>query len=659
MRLVGSGEILDQEYRFRRASDGRYRWHLGRALPLRDAGGKITRWFGTCTDIEDQKRVQQSLAFLAEASKLLSESLDYEATLERVARLAVPQVADWCIVHILEPDGSVRRLAAAHADPGQEELSGELWRCYPPDPNEPLGLMNVLRTGRAELFSEVKEEHLNALARNQEHLRLLRELGFKSAMIAPLLARERTLGAISFLMAESGRRCASEDLAFAEDLARRAAFAIDNARLFREVQQADRAKDEFLAMLGHELRNPLAPMRHAVQVLQLRGPRDPQLVRARDVIDRQIRHMSRLVDDLLDVSRITRGRIELRRTLVDLTTVAELAAESARSVIEARRHDFELSLPHEPVWAEVDVTRVEQVLLNLLSNAAKYTEPGGRVSLSLEVEGGGEGADGTEGRRSPSSPPPSTAVIRVRDSGIGIPPEMLPRIFDLFTQADRSLDRSEGGLGLGLTLVRRLVEMHGGSVGAVSSGADRGSEFIVRLPLAAPPPAAARASRRAPSRGSALQAGNGDRPPRRSRVLVVEDNVDAAETLEELLDAWGHDARVVHDGVQAVAVAPEYRPDVVLLDIGLPGMDGYEVARRLRRGLAAPARGPGSHSAGSDESETRGREPLLVALTGYGQEEDRRRSREAGFDIHLTKPVDPECLRALIAGELGAEPLQS
>jgi PAS domain S-box-containing protein len=643
-RIVRSGRELNEEYRFRRA-DGRYRWHLGRAVPLRDDRGEVTRWFGTCTDIQDQKRVQQSLAFLAEASKVLSESLDYEATLDRVARLAVPQVADWCMVDIVDPDGSIRRLAASHSDPEAEQRGRELWQRYPPGPQEDVGLVKVLRTGCSELFTEMGEDFCRTVARDDEHFRLLSSFGIRSGMVVPLLARGRTLGAISLLMAESGRRCTEEDLVFAEDLARRAAFAIDNIRLLREVQEADRAKDEFLAMLGHELRNPLTPIRNAVQVLHLHDHRDPKLARARQVVERQVRHMSRLVDDLLDVSRITRGRIELRKAVIDLTTVAELAADSSRQMIEERGHAFELSLPPQPVWVEADPTRVEQVIVNLLSNAAKYTEPGGRIALSVEVEGKRERAEG---------PLSSAAVVKVRDTGIGIDPKVLRRIFEPFAQADRSLDRSQGGLGLGLTLVKRLVELHGGAVTVSSDGIGRGAEFAVHLPALEGVPAVGSLSDTAPVPEG--EAGKG-----RRRVLVVEDNPDAAETLADLLDLWGHEVRMARDGLQAIEIAAGYYPEVVLLDIGLPGIDGYEVARRLREIPQTPLTPPRSKNGGkagpgtADEGPgTADRRPLLIALTGYGQEEDRRLSREAGFDVHLTKPVDPEYLRRLIAGDLVA-----
>jgi len=550
----------------------------------------------------EAEAAQRRLKFLAEASTLLATSLDYSTTLESVARLAVPYIADWCFVDLVEEDGSLRRLAVAHAVPSMAELAHRL-RQYLPRPNAPYGLSKIVQTGHPEIISEVSDSTLAALAYDEEHLRILHELDPKSFMIVPLLVRGRILGAISFVAAESNRHYSSADLALAQDLARRAALAIDNARLYHEAQEADRRKDEFLAMLGHELRNPLAPILNAIQVIRLHSGEDPVLKRTTDVVERQTRHMTRLIDDLLDVSRITRGKIQLKKERIDLATVMMLAVETSRPLIETYNHKLSVSLPQKPVRLEADPARLEQVLVNLLNNAAKYTEPGGHIWLSGERQG-------------------DEVILQVRDTGMGILPEMLPRIFDLFTQGDQSLARSQGGLGVGLTLVRGLVEMHGGSVTAYSPGPGRGSEFIVRLP--APPEV-----QRCPD---AETWGEEDRPiPPSSylRILVVDDNVDSARTLGELLELWGHEVRVAYDGQAAIETATTYRPEVVLLDIGLPRMDGYEVARRLRQDIGL--------------SQT-----VLIALTGYGQEEDRRLSREAGFDFHFTKPIDFTVLQQLL-----------
>jgi len=361
---------------------------------------------------------------------------------------------------------------------------------------------------------------------------------------------------------------------------------ISERRRSEQLTQADRRKDEFLALLAHELRNPLAPIPNALQVLQDFSPADADLQWARDVIERQVQHLTRLVDDLLDVSRISRGKINLKRECIKLAHVVADAVEIARPHVEARKHQLTVSQPPEPVWLEADATRLAQVVSNLLINAAKYTEKGGHIGLTVEREG-------------------EDAVLRVRDTGVGIAPEMLPHVFEMFTQADRSLDRSQGGLGIGLTLVRHLVEMHGGQVQAASDGLGEGSEFVVRMPVL-----------------SRMREGGGARekpnpsfaaPPCR-RILIADDNEDFAELTGRLLERkGGHRVKVVYDGPAALAAARAFQPEVAFLDIGLPGIDGYELARQLRNE-------PGME------------EVLLVALTGYGQEGDRRRALEAGFD---------------------------
>ena len=369
----------------------------------------------------------------------------------------------------------------------------------------------------------------------------------------------------------------------------------ETRRLNAELESAAQRKDEFLAMLAHELRNPLSPIVSGIDILQRQGVAAAKVPRVLEVMERQAHHLTRLVDDLLDVSRISRGLIELRRETVALGSALHLAVESVRPLIESERHTLLLTLPAEPFWVAGDSVRLTQIFANLLTNSAKYTQPGGRIELTAQREG-------------------EQLAVRVRDTGVGIEEEMLPKVFDLFTQAPRSLDRAKGGLGIGLTLVNRLVAMHGGSIEAVSEGIGKGSEFTVRLPLAAPP---AVEPPRAP---------DAERTAAR-RVLVVEDNADAAELLTEALRLSGCTVRVAHDGEAGLSAALEFRPDLILLDIGLPRVDGYTVARALR------ARLPGTR---------------MVALSGYGGEDFRARSREAGFDAHLVKPVELDELMTLV-----------
>jgi PAS domain S-box-containing protein len=361
----------------------------------------------------------------------------------------------------------------------------------------------------------------------------------------------------------------------------------------------DRRKDEFLAMLSHELRNPLAPILNATLVLRLfsnrnrlHGIENPTLDESTSIIERQVSQLARIVDELLEVSRITSGRIQLHQERIALRVVVENAVATVRSLIDQHKHELTVSLPTQTIWLNADAARLEQVIVNLLANAAKYTEPGGQVWLTLEEDG-------------------KEALLRVRDTGVGIAPETLPHIFDLFTQAERSLDRSQGGLGIGLALVQRVVQMHGGSVMAYSA-LGQGSEFVVRLPMGSPPEPQASS----PPAKTALRAGGP-----LLRVLVVDDNVDTATSLATLVKVSGHDVRTAHDGPSVVEAAVDYRPNVVLLDIGLPGLNGFEIGKQLRQR-------PELQNA------------VLVAITGYGQESDLKRSFEVGFDHHLVKPVD-------------------
>ena len=358
--------------------------------------------------------------------------------------------------------------------------------------------------------------------------------------------------------------------------------------------EANQAKDQFLAMLSHELRNPLAPIRIAMQVLSTGGPSTAEVQKARQIVDRQVAHLTRLLDDLLDVSRITTGKINLRKEAVNLATVVANALETSRNLIQEREHALYVSLPLDPIWVEADPVRLEQIITNLLNNAARYTLPKGHIRVS----GSRENAD---------------AVLRVRDDGVGIPAHLLSRVFDLFTQGERSAARSEGGLGIGLTIVRNLVELHGGSATVASEGSGRGCEFVIRLPLGKAgevgPEPAAKASAVLPT----------------FRVLVIEDNADSREMLRAMLELDGHRVDVAKDGRAGLEAARSARPDVALIDIGLPGLDGYEVGRRIRSDLGSSV--------------------MLIALTGYGQAEDRRRSEDAGFDVHLVKPVTPEQIR--------------
>jgi PAS domain S-box-containing protein len=375
----------------------------------------------------------------------------------------------------------------------------------------------------------------------------------------------------------------------------------DRKQIEEALRDADRRKNDFLATLAHELRNPLAPIRNAVQILALKGPAHPDLVWARELIARQTKQLARLVDDLIDISRITRDKLELRKEAVELSTILHEAVETSRPLIDEGGHELVLDLPEKPVVVNADLTRFAQVISNLLNNAAKYSDRGGRIELSLRREG-------------------SDAVVKVKDSGLGIAPAMLPRVFDMFVQADLSRERMSGGLGVGLALAKRLVEMHNGTIHVNSAGEGKGSEFVVRMPLHIEPEL---------QRGT-NDVGQGEGLSSALRILVVDDNQDAVESLAMLLRIMGNDIRTARDGLEAVEAAQEFKPHVVLLDIGLPRLNGYEVAQRIR-------------------AMSGGNQIVLIALTGWGQDEDRRQSKEAGFDHHLVKPIEPVALMKLLA----------
>ena len=400
-------------------------------------------------------------------------------------------------------------------------------------------------------------------------------------------------------------------VAFCLDLSERKRLEDQLRRHASELAEADARKNEFLAMLGHELRNPLAPIRNAVKIMKQRGSDDPALCWARDVIDHQTRQMAQLVDDLLEISRVTRGKVRLQKEVIAVATIIAYAVETSRPIIDAHRHRLAIALPPETILVNADAVRMAQVLSNLLNNAAKYTEAGGHIRLAVKVE-------------------EDLVAFQVRDNGIGIATEMLSSIFDLFTQVDHSLDRSNGGLGLGLTVVRSLVEMHGGSVQAASEGLGKGSEFMVRLPIWKPEETTATDPPPFVSSPSAESHPTTNPAPRSRKVLVVDDNVTSAQSLELLLTLEGHEVQVVHDGPSVLQAVSRHHHEIVLMDIGLPGMSGYEVARQLRQ-------------------QTELGNPLMVAVTGYAEDEARRLSREAGFDHHLVKPVDPDAILALLA----------
>ncbi len=601
---VADGRGHRVEYRVVRP-DGSTRWVEGRGRIRRGARGRAATIAGVCLDITRRKQTELDLKFLAEASAELAGLTDYQSTLDRIARLAVPRFADWCAVDMLEEGGAVlKRVAVAHVDPAKVHLAHELHQRFPPDPRSATGPWGVVRSGRSELVPEITPDMLEARGgADPAFLAIVRTLGLTSYIGVPLSARGKTLGVLIFISAESRRRYTPDDLVLAEDLGRRAGVAVDNARLMLAMQESDRAKDVFLATLAHELRNPLAPIWNGLSIIKRARGDASRIEQIGGIIERQVGQLTRLVDDLLDVSRISTGKIELKKEPTNLVTILGSAVETSRPHIEAAHHKLSISFPDEPTDLVADPARMAQVFANLLNNAAKYTRRGGHIEVVVQAE-------------------PQELVVKVRDNGTGIAREMLGKVFGLFTQVTHPTERRQGGLGIGLSLVDGLVRLHGGRVEAHSAGLDQGSEFIVYLPrsqrsVSAGPPHA----QPAPAKGEAV---NGSA----RRLLVVDDNEDSASTVAELLKMSGNEVSVAHDGTSAVERTASFRPDVVLLDIGLPDINGYEVARRIRRLEGV-------------------RQPILIALTGWGQQQDKQAAAQAGFDHHWTKPVDPARLQEL------------
>ncbi len=557
-----SGGYFEVDFRAVSPGDTAERWLALMGRALFDQQGRAERFIGTALDITSRKRAEQAtlhrseqLQHLAAASTRLNAAHDVRSVLGIIA-------------------GEARTLIGARHAVTTATPAGPLQSTVPP--------VVVTTPGSEEL--PAGEDRPPCLT-------------------TPLLGHGgQPIGVIELLDKMTGT-FTSDDAAVLAQLAQIAAGAIENARLYEELRANDKRKDEFLAMLAHELRNPLAAIRNAV-ALGSHEADAADVAWSMEVIHRQTGQLNRLIDDLLDVSRITQGMVQLRKELLDISEVLRRAVDAVRGLVDERRHALNILLPSDSLSLEGDPVRMEQIFVNLLTNAAKYTDHGGQISLRAARENG-------------------HVVVSIRDNGVGIPPDKLPQMFELFAQGNRSLARSEGGLGIGLTVVRSLTQMHGGSIHASSQGLGQGSEFVVRLP-AMPAPTPVDAEPVATTEIEAVA-----EAPKPVRVLVVDDNVDSARAAAKILARNGYDVQVAYDGPEAVENAILHQPAFVFLDIGLPGMNGYEVAMRLRQE-------PGL------------KEAMLVAVSGYGEEGDRRRSREAGFDQHLVKPVDPIVLLKLM-----------
>jgi PAS domain S-box-containing protein len=600
MERLRRGERMEHYETVRLCKDGRRVDVALTVSPIRTADGEIQGASKIARDITPRKRAEETLRKQSERLRLLWETAavlltadDPEGMLRTLLGMIGPHLGvDAYFNHVLDDTGDALRLSSCEGVSG--ESARHLARLELGE-----GVSGTVALQRRPVVAAHIQQSDDA------NTQALKPLGIRAYACNPLLAGDRLLGTLSFASRVKDQ-FDDQEVAFIETICHYVTVACERLRLLNELKESGTRKDEFLAMLAHELRNPLAPIRSAVQVLHLKGSPVPDARWSRAVIERQVQHLTRLVDDLLDISRITRNKLVLRRSPIELADVITGAVESSRPLIEQLGHELTLSLAPEPVYVDGDAVRLSQVFQNLLNNAAKYTDRGGRISLTAERND-------------------DAVVVRVKDTGVGIPPDTLPRLFEMFYQADRSLERTQSGLGVGLALVRRLVEAHGGRVEARSEGVGKGSEFIVRLPVLTEPAAV-----------PVSQAGNQERNVITGlRILVADDNRDSADVFAMFLEMMGNEVRTAYDGGAAVEEAERFRPDAVLLDIGMPKLNGEDACRRIR-------------------STPWGKDAVLIAVTGWDHEENRRRIVDAGFDAHLVKPVDPSTVADLLASRLRA-----
>ena len=577
----------------------RYRWFAIRAEPVRTESGEIREWIGVVADIHARKHQEEVARFINRATDLLGASLDYEHTLRALAKLCVPELGDYCAIDVGGARG-YERLVVEHADPDKVRLVFDVDRRFRRDPNDN-PIQRAIESGKSQLLAEMPEHLLQQLAKDPEHLAILRELGPRSSMLVPMIARGRTLGTIAIVAAESGRRYNEEDLEVVEELARRAAMAVDNARLYREAESANRAKDEFLATLSHELRTPLTAIVGWATMLRDRELDATTAEMALETILRSARTQSELVDDLLDVSRAVTGKLSLHLDDVDLVTIASDVVNAAKPSADGRGIDLRFTADASRLPVRGDDRRLRQVVWNLVANSIKFTDRGGHVDVTVAAMH-------------------DKARIVVSDSGRGIAPDFMPYVWDAFRQADSSSSREHGGLGLGLAVVRRIVEMHGGHVSATSAGLGHGATFSVEIPIALAVEAAANARQAI-----------GDGVLANHRLLIVDDDASTRSLLEILLRGHGGSVVAASNSEEAMKAAEQRTPDLVLTDIAMPGEDGFSLMSRLRARWKMP----------------------VIAISAAGvNSDDRERALAAGFSDYIRKPFEPQHLVSVIAAHL-------
>jgi PAS domain S-box-containing protein len=610
------GRSEDEGWHVRK--DGERFWGRTIVTLLRTEGGEVRGYGLVIRDLTERRmaeaRAEGRRSFLVQVTRLLalSSSLDYREMLSRVAKVAVPQFADWCAVDIVEDTSPLPvRVAVEHPDPEKVALAQRFSEKYPTNPQAKRGIVNVIRTGQSEFYPEISDRLLEASAMNAEHLRDLRALSMRSAVLVPITDGKRVQGVMTLVLSESDRHYTDEDRELLEEVGRRAGVAIENARLYTSEKHAraaadaaSRMKDEFLATVSHELRTPLNAILGWAKLLHRPDFDAAKRARATDTIERNAIAMAQLIEDLLDVSRIISGKMRLDVTRVELEPVILAAVDAIRPATEAKEITLVRQLHAEGATVQGDAGRLQQVVWNLLSNAVKFTPRAGKIAIAL-------------------SKPNDVIEIRVSDSGKGISAPFLAHVFDPFRQAESGISRTAGGLGLGLAITRHLVELHGGRIEAESAGEGKGASFVVRIPVASSPPAQAQERARPFEPLPQL---------RGVKVLAVDDDADSRQLLRTVLEECGTLVTTASNVEEALAAFERERPDILVSDIGMPGENGFDLIRRIRayptsRGGAVPA----------------------AALTAYARAEDRQKVLSTGYNMHVPKPVDPAELVSVIA----------
>ncbi len=564
--------------------DGRHRWLSVSCVCIRDETGALVYVVKTVHDVWHINSCEDRLQFMLGSAKILSKKIDFRTWLLEKAKLTVPSLADWCAIDVLNEHGGLERIAVIHQDSKMTDYLFEFEKRFPTTEKNSADLYTVIRTGEAQLVPVVTDETTRQGARSPEHLAAMQRLGLKSLMIIPIFARGKTLGALSLGYTDSGRVYTKEDSEFFREFCNDLGIVLENGRLDDEIADRDKAKDLFLASLSHELRNPLAPIKSALELLKLRET-TTDVREELDVIEHQFDHLAKLLGDLLDVTRFTQAKIEIVPQTLELRKLVERALKASEGLLHASDITLHVTYPSTPLPVWADDTRLEQAITNVMNNAVKFTPSGGSIWVDLLKEG-------------------ESAVLKIRDNGAGIHHSDLPNIFEMYYRGNNSNNTS--GLGIGLLLVQKIVELHRGTISAASEGIGRGSEFVIKLPITD--------IRSFPSE----PASHGSASKMSGRVLIVDDNVLAADSLTKLLNRLGAHAEARYSGKDALLHERLSAFDIIILDIGMPHMDGYKVVQALRaRGVQVP----------------------IVALTGYGLSEDKQKALDAGFTAHLTKPI--------------------